>query len=330
MDRQIRHLVRLVDDLLEVSRITRGLIEIQREYLDLSSIIQAAVDTSKPLLDAAGHTLNVEFPPERIIVHGDGVRLTQVFSNLLANAAKYTDAGGQVAIRVRRQGDRAVVSVRDSGIGIAPDQLTAVFDMFTQVDRSNRRAQGGLGIGLTLVKSLVEMHGGQVEARSDGLGRGSEFVVELAVQDRRAATVSQSSAPLRPFPRRRILVVDDNTDAAETLGELLTALGAIVEVVHSGRAALAALDLFQPDSVVLDIGMPGMDGYEVAQRIRASAAHRGVLLIALTGWGQEHDRRRSTAAGFDHHVVKPPDIDRLRQLFLDNSAATAGPDRRTH
>jgi CheY-like chemotaxis protein/two-component sensor histidine kinase len=328
MERQIRHLVRLVDDLLEVSRITRGLIEMQREYLDLSTIVQAAIDTSRPLLDAAGHVLNVEFPPERVIVHGDAVRLTQVFSNLLTNAAKYTDAGGQIGIRVRRQDNRAIVTVRDNGIGIAPEQLSAVFDMFTQVDRSNRRAQGGLGIGLTLVKSLVAMHDGRVEARSEGLGKGSEFVLELPILDRRSAG-PPGAPPLKPFPKRRILVVDDNTDAAETLGELLTALGAIVSVAHSGRAALAELDRFDPDSVVLDIGMPGMDGYEVAERIRASADHHDVLIIALTGWGQEHDQRRSAAAGIDHHVVKPPDIDKLRQLFLADPSPTGRRSRST-
>jgi signal transduction histidine kinase/CheY-like chemotaxis protein len=318
MERQIRHLVRLVDDLLEVSRITRGLIEMQREYVDVATIVQAAIDTTRPLLDAAGHVLTVEFPPERVIVYGDVVRLTQVFSNLLTNAAKYTDAGGQIAIRLRKQGERAIVTVRDNGIGIAPEQLTAVFDMFTQVDRSNRRAQGGLGIGLTLVKSLVAMHDGRVEAHSDGPGRGSEFVLDLPVLDRRAAGPPAGSAPLKPFPKRRILIVDDNKDAAETLGELLTALGATVSVAHSGRAALDALDVFEPDSVVLDIGMPGMDGYQVAQRIRASARHQDVLIIALTGWGQDQDHRRSEAAGIDHHVVKPPDIDKLRQLFLAN------------
>jgi signal transduction histidine kinase/CheY-like chemotaxis protein len=316
MDRQIGHLVRLVDDLLEVSRITRGLIEMQREYVDLAGIVQAAIDTSRPLFDAAGHTLDVELPAERITVHADAVRLTQVFSNLRTNAAKYTDAGGRITVKVRKDGSRAVVAVSDNGIGIAPEQLSTVFDMFTQVDRSNRRAQGGLGIGLTLVKSLVAMHDGQVQARSEGLGRGSEFVLELPVVERRQVQQPSASTPLKHFPRRRILIVDDNRDAAETLGELLTALGAVVSVVHNGRAALAALPDFHPDSIILDIGMPGMDGYEVARQIRASADYRHLLLVALTGWGQEHDQRRSALAGFDHHVVKPPDIDKLRQLFL--------------
>ena len=212
--------------------------------------------------------------------------------------------------------------MRDNGIGIAPDQLASVFEMFTQVDRSNRLAQGGLGIGLTLVRSLVAMHGGTVEARSAGPGTGSEFVVELPALGAHAPANGDAARP-PAFPRRRILVVDDNRDAADTLGELLSALGATVSVAHSGRAALDTFSSFAPDTVLLDIGMPEMDGYEVARRIRAVPAHRDVLLIALTGWGQEHDQRRSLAAGFDHHVVKPPDVDRLRELL-----ATAGEARR--
>ncbi len=317
MDRQINHLVRLVDDLLEVSRITRGSIEIHQEPVDLGSIVHAAVDTSRPALDAAGHQLTLELPRDPVVVHGDAVRLTQVLANLLTNAAKYTNPGGRIGVRVRQDGGLAIVSVWDDGIGIAADQLTAVFEMFTQVDRSNRRAQGGLGIGLTLVKSLVAMHGGRVEARSDGLGKGSEFVVELPVVNQ-SARVLASESP-EPFPRRRILVVDDNRDAADTLGQLLTMLGAVVSVAYSGRDALDALDEFKPDSVLLDIGMPDMDGYEVARRIRASAGAGGIMLVALTGWGQLQDQRLSRAAGFDHHVVKPPDINRLRELFMTAS-----------
>jgi signal transduction histidine kinase/CheY-like chemotaxis protein len=314
MERQISHLIRLVNDLLEVSRITRGLIEVHREPIDLAAVMQLAVDTSRPALDAAGHHLDVELPAEPVTVHGDAVRLTQVFANLLTNAAKYTDSGGRIAFTALRSGDRVSISVRDNGIGIAPDRLGSVFDMFTQVDRSTRRAQGGLGIGLTLVKSLVEMHGGQVEARSEGLRRGSEFVVELPTVTTQAVGPRDVPTP-RSFPRRRILVVDDNVDAATTLGELLDTLGATVCVVHNGRRALAALETFRPDSVLLDIGMPEMDGLEVARRIRASDASGDILLIALTGWGQEHDHARSRAAGFDHHVVKPPDINRLRDLL---------------
>jgi CheY-like chemotaxis protein/anti-sigma regulatory factor (Ser/Thr protein kinase) len=258
----------------------------------------------------------ISYSTEPVTLYGDAVRLTQVLANLLTNAAKYTNAGGHIWIEVRKNGDRAIVSVRDNGIGIAADQLASVFDMFTQVDRSSRRAQGGLGIGLTLVRSLVAQHGGRVEARSEGLGSGSEFVVELPVVAVAGRVLpSDESKTARTLPRRRILVVDDNCDAAESLGELLSALGATVCVVHRGREALDTLDSFAPDSVLLDIGMPDMDGYEVARKIRSTAEHGDVLLIALTGWGQEHDQRRALAAGFDHHVVKPPDIDKLRDLL---------------
>ncbi len=247
-------------------------------------------------------------------MHGDSVRLTQVFANLLNNSAKYTRPGGQIGVSLRKEGGRAVVSVRDNGIGIPAELLGSVFEMFTQVDRSSRQAQGGLGIGLTLVRSLVTMHGGTVEARSEGPGRGSEFLVALPVIEVRIAGAREAPAQ-KYFPQRRILIVDDNVDAADTLGDLLVILGATVEVVHDGPAALDALDAFKPDAVLLDIGMPEMDGYEVARRIRALPAHRHILLVALTGWGQEHDQRRSRAAGFDHHVVKPPDVQRLRELL---------------
>jgi signal transduction histidine kinase/ActR/RegA family two-component response regulator len=315
MERQVSHLIRLVDDLLEVSRITRGVIDVHSEPLDLASIVRAAIDTSRPLLDAGRHALTVDVPAEPIAIMGDAVRLTQVFANLLTNAAKYTNAGGHIGLAVRKEGQRAIISVRDDGIGIPPAQLATVFEMFTQVDRSSRRTQGGLGIGLTLVRSLVGIHGGRVEARSAGANAGSEFIVDLPILVGRPVDADRTEA-LEPFPPRRILVVDDNADAAETLGALLAGLGATVLVVNSGPAALEVLDTFNPDTVLLDLGMPEMDGYEVSRRIRATTDHEGVLLIALTGWGQEHDQRRSHAAGFDHHLVKPPDIGRLRDLLM--------------
>jgi signal transduction histidine kinase len=314
MERQITHLVRLVDDLLEVSRITRGLIEMRRDPLDLVSVVRAALDTCRPVIDGAGHELTIDLPDSPIPVLGDQVRLTQVFANLLTNAAKYTNGPGQIQVTAGRAGGHAIVSVRDNGIGIPASHLTSIFEMFMQVDRSNRRVQGGLGIGLTLVRTLVEMHGGRVEARSAGSNKGSEFVVELPMLPARVAG-DQPPTVLQPFPSRRILVVDDNRDAAETLGALLEALGATVSVVHSGRSALESLDQFDPDTMLLDIGMPEMDGYEVARQVRATPNHAGTLLIALTGWGQERDYRHSRAAGFDHHMVKPPDIDKLRDLL---------------
>lgn len=314
MERQVTHLVRLVDDLLEVSRITRGLIEVRQDPLDLITVVRAAIETCRPILKAAGHHLTLELP-QRIPVAGDSVRLTQVFANLLTNASKYTNAGGHIHLSAWESSGRAHVSIRDNGIGIPAAHLSSVFDMFMQVDRSNRRAQGGLGIGLTLVRTLVAMHGGGVEARSAGLNQGSEFIVELPVLGESVPAHEQTAA-LRPFPDQRILVVDDNRDAANTLGALLEALGATVSVVHSGRSAIETLDEFNPDAMLLDIGMPEMDGYEVARQVRAMPNHDHLMLIALTGWGQDQDFRLSRAAGFDHHMVKPPDIDKLRDLLV--------------
>jgi signal transduction histidine kinase/CheY-like chemotaxis protein len=314
LERQVGHLVRLVDDLLEVSRITRGLIEVRRETLDLLAVLRSAIDTSRPAVDTAGHELTVEFPPQPILIEGDPMRLTQVFANLLANAAKYTDQGGHIWLTAKEERDRVLVSVRDNGIGIPPSQLASVFDMFTQVDRSSRRAQGGLGIGLTLVRSLVALHGGTVQAWSDGPGTGSEFTVELPLFLGREATNRDAETRLT-LPSRRILVVDDNQDAGDMLAALLTTCGATVSTVRDGRSALDALDAFRPDAIVMDIGMPGMDGYEVARRIRATPAHNEVLLIALTGWGQEHDQHRARAAGFDHHLLKPLDVSKLREVL---------------
>ncbi len=316
MERQLQHLVRLVDDLMEVSRITRGLVEIRHEPLDLVVAARAAIDTSRPGLDAAGHALVVDVPGDPIVVSGDTVRLTQVFANLLTNAAKYTNSGGKIWLTVTRARDTARVSVRDNGIGIPPDQLESVFDMFMQVDRSDRRAQGGLGIGLTLVRTLVGMHGGRVYARSAGPGTGSEFVVELPVLTS-AVAFGASQGRMAAFPARRLLIVDDNRDAAETLAALLTALGVTVAVANNGHEALEEVAAFAPDAVVLDIGMPGMDGYEVARRMRATRGPDDLTLIALTGWGQDADVRLARAAGFDHHLVKPPDLDRLREVLSE-------------
>jgi signal transduction histidine kinase/ActR/RegA family two-component response regulator len=321
MQRQIDHLVRLVDDLLEISRITRGVIELQTEPLDLASIVRSAIDTSRPAVDAARHELIVDVPNESIVIRGDAVRLTQVFANLLTNAAKYTNAGGHIWVTVRKEGQRAIVSVRDDGIGIPPAQLASVFDMFTQVDRSSRHSQGGLGIGLTLVRSLVTLHAGRVEARSAGLGSGSEFIVDLPILIGRQIRRHKAQSPGK-LPSKRILVVDDNRDAAEMLAALLSQLGATVTIADSGPAALEIVKTFQPEAVLLDIGMPEMDGYEVARRIRATPGNGRIQLIALTGWGQEDDVRRSRAAGFDHHLVKPPDVDTLRDLLASSASVT--------
>jgi two-component system, sensor histidine kinase len=315
MQRQTGHLVRLVDDLLEVSRITRGLIEVQRAPVDLADIIAGAVETSRPAIEASNHTLTVDAPDQPLMVFGDEVRLTQVFANLLNNAARYTDPGGRISIGVRRLGQTACIVVRDTGIGIDQKHLSSVFDMFTQVSRSDRRTQGGLGIGLTLVRSLVALHGGSVTASSDGPGRGSAFEVRLPLVGL-PRPENHGHSVLRRFPSRRVLVVDDNPDATETLQSLLESLGATVAAADSGREALGLFTTFAPDAVLLDIGMPGMDGYEVARRIRALPSGHSTQLIALTGWGQQDDIRRCMDAGFDHHMVKPLDVDKLWAMIV--------------
>jgi len=317
LERQVDHMVRLVDDLMEMSRITRGVIELRRELIDLSSIIHNSIETSRPLIEAGSHHLELHLPEQPVKVNGDKVRLAQVFSNLLNNAAKYTDQGGRIVLAARVVGDQVVVSVRDNGIGIPPDALSKVFDMFMQADRSSRRAQGGLGIGLTLVKTVVEMHEGSVEARSEGPAQGSEFIVRIPcekVVENRSSSVDSAASPSR-FERRRILVVDDNADAASSLAMLLKMLGADVSTAHDGPAALERLDEERPDAVLLDLGLPGMDGLEVARQIRSNSMHQNVVLIALTGWGLEEDRMRTKAAGFDHHLVKPADLVTLRSIL---------------
>jgi len=315
MRRQVAHLTRLVDDLLEVSRITRGLIDVSREPIDLVGVLGEAVDAARPLMESLRHDLIFDPPPAPIVVAGDAVRLAQIFGNLLTNAAKYSNPGGRIAVTMSTHADRVAVSVRDEGIGIPLEQLDAVFDMFVQVERSSRHSQGGLGIGLTLVRSLVELHGGRVEARSAGRGAGSEFVVELPVL--RLNEAEGAKPPPDPaLPGRCILVVDDNVDAADTLAMLLETLGATVRVAYSGREGLDSLSTFDADTILLDIGMPDMDGYEVARRVRQTSRGPDIRLIALSGWGQAQDRRRSLDAGFEDHMVKPPDLEVLQAALV--------------
>ncbi|MGQ0697702.1 MAG: PAS domain-containing protein [Panacagrimonas sp.] len=310
MERQTGQLVRLVDDLLEVSRITRGAIELKLEILDLAEVVGSAVETARPLIESARHCLSLHFPRGPARVRGDAVRLSQVFANLLNNAAKYTPEGGRIELVLGTESGQAVIRIVDSGIGIAPEMLPRVFEMFAQVERRSERAGGGLGIGLSLARSLVQLHGGVVEARSQGIGKGSEFVVRLPLAIAAAHEDAVASLPLR-IPARRMLVVDDNRDAADSLGMLLETLGSDPRVVYSGCDALVALEQHRPAVAILDIGMPEMDGYELARRIRTHSLGRDMLLIALSGWGQEGDRRLSTEAGFDHHLVKPVDLDTL-------------------
>ncbi len=317
MERQVNHMVRLVDDLLEVSRITRGTIELREELVEVGTIVRGAVETSRPLIEAARHELAVTVPQQSLVVRGDPVRLTQLVANLLNNAAKYTDAGGHIWLDVEGEPGWVTIAVRDDGTGIPPELLPRVFDIFTQVGSDMSRSQGGMGIGLALVKSLVEMHGGSVKAESEGPGEGSRFVVRLPRSSHRMPVGAEGrrreqEAPLRG---KRLLVVDDNRDAAESLAGLLGLLGADVQVVFSGEEALPAMRAHRPLAVLLDIGMPGMNGHEVARSIRTDPAFKDVMLIALTGWGQESDRLQSQAAGFDHHLIKPADMMVLQSLL---------------
>jgi signal transduction histidine kinase/response regulator of citrate/malate metabolism len=316
MGRQVNHLERLVDDLLEVSRITRGKIELKPEVVALADIVHAALETSRPLADAASHTIHVDIPEEPLIVYADPVRLTQVVTNLLNNAIKYSERGSNIYVTVRKDDGSARVFVRDDGIGISAEMLPHVFEMFTQVDRSLRRAQGGLGIGLTLVKSLVEMHGGKVDARSAGVGKGSEFTVTLPLlESDRFAVVDTKHSGVWRLDGLRMMVVDDNADAADTVGMVLRELGAEVAVAHDGASALELADDYRPAVILLDIGMPGLDGYAVARSIRSNPRLMDVILIAVTGWGQMQDRQRSHDAGFDYHLVKPISLDSLREIL---------------
>jgi CheY-like chemotaxis protein/two-component sensor histidine kinase len=324
IDRQVVQLARLVDDLLDVSRITRGKIALRKEPLDLATVVARAVETSRPLLDGRRHELTVALPPGPVRVEADAARLTQVVGNLLNNAAKFTDEGGHIRLTVEPDGDGAVVRVRDDGLGIAADLLPRVFDLFTQGDRSLARSEGGLGIGLTLVKSLVEMHGGTVSAHSDGPGSGSEFVVRLPVVQARFASPTGDGrggqADGQASPSRRVLVVDDNADTAESLALLLRVKGHEVRTAHDGATALQDAGAFQPEVVLLDLGLPRMDGYEVARRLRAQVGLRKALLVALTGYGQEEDRRRAEEAGFDAHLTKPADPTALQRLLAGAEA----------
>jgi two-component system CheB/CheR fusion protein len=315
LDRQVNHMVRLIDDLTEVSRITLGKIALQRECVELRSVVESAIETSQPILESGHHELTVDLGDDDLSVNGDRVRLAQVFANLLNNAAKYSEDGSPVWLSMRRDRDDAVVTVRDAGIGIAPEMLPRVFEMFRQLDSSPHRRHGGLGIGLTLVQNLVELHGGTVAATSGGAGEGSEFTVRLPLAVSESAGESPAGDAEIRLPRLRVLVVDDNRDAAESSSLLLEVLGAETHVANDGREALVALETFPADLVLLDLGMPGMDGFEVARRIRSDPAHRDLKLVAVTGWGQEEDRLRSREAGFDDHLVKPTGVEALRAVM---------------
>jgi signal transduction histidine kinase len=315
--RQVTHLTRLVDDLLDVSRITQGRIELRRRPLALADVISQALETVEPLFREKRHRVSMTLSFDPLPVNGDPARLVQCVANILTNAAKYTDPNGEIHIESHAEGACAVLTVRDNGAGIPQDLLPRVFDLFVQSQRTLDRAQGGLGIGLSVVRRLIEMHGGTVSASSAGLGRGSTFEIRLPLIER--TTENTDAAAVAPTSPRRILVVDDNQDVAESLAMLLTLDHHEVQSVYTPEHALQTVQSFEPDIVLLDIGLPGIDGYEVARRIRALPGTENVRLVALTGYGQAEDRQRAQAAGFDDHLVKPVDLSTLQQSIAQLS-----------
>lgn len=327
IERQLIQLSRLVDDLLDVSRITRGKINLARRRVELSELVARAVETVAPTIESRGHALEVEIPKRTLMIYGDPMRLTQALGNVLANAAKYTDNGGRITLRAQRRRRDIEITIRDTGIGIVPEVLPCIFNLFTQLDRRTGRHQGGLGIGLALVRQLVEMHGGTVSAASEGPGEGSEFLIRLPLSIERtnssespgaepaaAMPLEKPAVPVRPT-QRRILVADDNADARESLATLLSLNGHEIYKAEDGADALESAERHRPDVALLDIGMPRANGYEVARAIRGQPWGRSMVLVALTGWGQESDRRRSHEAGFDSHLTKPVDPHVLDELL---------------
>jgi CheY-like chemotaxis protein/two-component sensor histidine kinase len=327
IERQVANLVRLVDDLLDISRITRGKVELRKQRLELAEVVVRGAEMASPLLEQRRQQLDLEVPPDGLLVDGDPDRLAQVVSNLLTNAAKYSEVGTTIHIKAERAGASASLQVRDEGVGIAPGMLNRIFDLFVQQPQSLDRSKGGLGLGLAIVRSLVELHGGHVSASSEGLGKGSEFTVELPLaspgeqRDDPPSTRRGSSTRSRPRPepvKDHVLIVDDNVDGADSIAEFLRELGYEVATAHDGPAALSVARTFRPNICLIDIGLPVMDGYELARRLRASQElPEGARIIALTGYGREGDRRRSSEAGFDAHLVKPVSLDVLTRTVVN-------------
>jgi signal transduction histidine kinase len=317
IDRQVQHMSLLLDDLLDISRVTRGTLALRMQSTELASVIDTAVETARPTIDSKRHVLTVDIPPEPIRFTADPLRVAQVLSNLLTNAAKYTDPEGQIRLTARCEASDVVIRVADSGIGISAATLPRVFNMFSQVHSTTDRSEGGLGIGLALAQGLIELHGGTIEASSAGLGCGSEFTVRMPrrVVVELVQNTSNASPTILETLRRRILIADDNRDSAETLAALLRMEGHEVTSVHDGPVALSVFGELKPDVALLDIGMPGLTGYEVARKMRQSAPRAPLTLIAITGWGQDIDKERAFAAGFDHHLTKPVDPQRLVELL---------------
>jgi two-component system CheB/CheR fusion protein len=320
IDRQAEHMSRLVEDLLDVSRITRGTIVLRSERVDLATVVKSAIEGATAAINKSGHQLVVTLPAEPIYVDGDPTRLAQILTNLIDNAVKYTERGGRIIVTAARDGQSAEIRVKDTGVGIAPELLPLIFDMFTQADLPSERSQGGLGVGLALVERLVKLHGGTVSARSEGLGMGSEFTIQLplAVKAGTPLPRTEPSAAEQPSEGHcRALVVDDNEDSAESLALLLRTMGHDVRTAYNGADALSAAATFHPDIAIMDIGLPRMSGYEVAARLREEPWASNLVLVALTGWGQETHRRRSAESGFKHHLTKPVDLDVLQRILAE-------------
>jgi PAS domain S-box-containing protein len=320
IQRQVKHMALLLDDLLDIARITQGKLELKRQHVTLNSVIDSAVEAARPLLNSKNHQFTVTLPSDVVTLDADPMRLSQVVSNLLTNAAKYTDAGGHIALFGRMEAGLLHLSIKDDGIGIPIDALTGIFEMFAQVETASSRSEGGLGIGLALVRGLTELHGGTVEAHSKGPGQGSEFIVKLPIVAAHTFATANSGLPAPAPVVRRVLVADDNQDAADSLAMILEMAGHDVRVVHDGRSALSVAHSFRPDAVLLDIGMPQLNGYEVARALRKQPWGIGLILIALTGWGQDGDRQQAVDAGFDRHLTKPVDPDALDMLLSAGAA----------
>ena len=328
MDRQLTHMVRLIDDLLDVSRVSRGKIELRRERIAIQEVVHAALESARPLVDADGHTLTVTMPEAPLWVDGDATRLAQVVSNLVNNAAKYTPEGGRIGVDVTVKADtvgkggRVEIAVSDNGLGIGKDMLPHVFDLFTQVDRHLDRSQGGLGIGLALVRKLVDMHGGTSRAESAGADKGSTFTIALPLPAQHGPKdAADDAGATRTTTPLDVLIVDDNIDSAQTTRWMLELIGHHSAVAHEGREAIATAETSHPDVILLDIGMPGMDGYEVCRALRRNDTLKNTVIVAQTGWGQESDRARAFEAGFDHHITKPVSLDLLTKLLSEIQAA---------
>jgi PAS domain S-box-containing protein len=324
MDRQLQHLVRLVDDLLDVSRIVREKIDLRQEPVDIAQALERAVETAQPVIDARGHELKTSLPLKPLYVHGDIIRIAQIVSNLLTNAAKYTIEAGPIHLSAELERDQVVIRVKDAGVGIDPELLPRIFDLFVQGDHTLARSQGGLGIGLTLVKRLVDMHGGSIEAKSEGKGQGSEFILRLPML-KPGAKNSSSTRPIATWRRvsRKVLVVDDNVDAAESIAMILRVMGHQVLCVYDGQSVLKLVQGYKPEVVVIDIGLPGMSGYEVAKELRSQEELDGLCLVAVTGYGQDNDRAAALTAGFNEHMTKPVNPDSLAAFIANKGTAEA-------